>query len=101
MKEALEGRPVVDFPVPEDVVFAQIDRATGLRANPGSDAELEVFRRGSEPTTYAAVPEPEVDEYGAPVDGDPDAMPQAEEAAHEIPSEALRPIEEQDLSGTD
>ena len=101
MKDALEGRPVVDFPVPEDVVFAQIDRATGLRANPGSDAELEVFRRGSEPTKYAAVPEPEVDEYGVPVDGDPGAVPQAEEAAHEIPSEALRPIEEQDLSGTD
>ena len=36
MKKALEGRPVVDFPVPEDVIFAQIDRATGLRAVPGS-----------------------------------------------------------------
>jgi len=99
MKHALEGRPVVDFPVPEDVVFAQVDRATGLRAVPGSDTELEVFRRGSEPQKYAAVPEPE--EVDADVTAEPDAVPHAEEAAHEIPTEAVRPIEEQDLSVTD
>jgi penicillin-binding protein 1A len=59
MKRALEGHPVVDFHVPEGVTFAQIDRASGLRAVPGSRAELEVFVRGSEPTAYARVPEPE------------------------------------------
>jgi len=99
MKHALEGRPVVDFPVPEDVVFAQVDRATGLRAVPGSDTELEVFRRGSEPQKYAAAPEPQ--EVDADVGAEPDAVPHAEEAVHEIPTETLRPIEEQDLSGTD
>jgi penicillin-binding protein 1A len=99
MKIALEGRPVVDFPVPEDIVFAQVDRATGLRANPGSDAELEVFRRGSEPHAYAAAAvQPEE------VEAEPDAAPEAHEAAHELPTEAVRPIEpieERDLSDTD
>jgi penicillin-binding protein 1A len=97
MKAALEGRPVVDFPVPEDVVFTQVDRATGLRAIPGSDAELEVFRRGSEPQKYAAAAvEPE-----APVDPEPDAVAHPEDAAHELPHEAPQPIEEHDLSETD
>jgi len=53
MKEALGDRPVVDFPIPDGVSFAQIDRATGLRAVPGRDAELEVFVRGTEPTQFA------------------------------------------------
>jgi len=102
MKTALEGRPVVDFPVPEDIVFAQIDRATGLRANPGSDTELEVFRRGSEPQTHATSAV-EAEEVEPETEGVPEAdgVPQAEEAAHDVPSEAVRPIEEQDLSETD
>ena len=105
MKTALEGRPVVDFPVPEDVVFAQIDRATGLRANSGSDAELEVFAKGSEPRAYAARAEPEVLEPPTAADAvpadEPEAMPRPEAAVHEVPSEAPRPIEEEDLSDTD
>jgi penicillin-binding protein 1A len=53
MKKAMEGRPVVDFPVPDGITFAQVDPATGLRAVPGGESELEVFVRGSEPTQYA------------------------------------------------
>src|SRR5439155_1112719 len=59
MKQAVAGRPVIDFPVPEGVTFAQIDRATGLRAVAGRESELEVFVKGSEPTEYAAAPEAE------------------------------------------
>ena len=59
MEDALGDRPVVDFPVPEDVTFAQIDRASGLRARPdgGGDVVMEVFVKGSEPAQYAAAPE--------------------------------------------
>ena len=59
MQQVLESRPVVDFPVPEGVSFAQIDRASGLRAVSGGSAELEVFVKGSEPTEYAHEPEEE------------------------------------------
>src|SRR5439155_1512354 len=57
MKKAVADRPVIDFPVPEGVTFAQIDRATGLRAAAGQESELEVFVKGSEPTQYTAAPE--------------------------------------------
>ena len=62
MKRALEGRPVVDFPVPAGVTFAQVDPRSGLRAVPGGDARLEVFVRGSEPTHYARAAEEADDE---------------------------------------
>jgi penicillin-binding protein 1A len=73
MQEALGDRPVVDFPVPEDVSFAQIDRATGLRAHPdgGGDTVMEVFVKGTEPTQYAAAPDSEgEDEQLAPAASD-------------------------------
>jgi hypothetical protein len=41
------------------VTFAQIDRATGLRAAAGRESELEVFVKGSEPREHAAAPEEE------------------------------------------
>jgi len=59
MKRAIADRPVVDFPVPEGVTFAQVDRATGLRAAAGRESELEVFVKGSEPKEQAAAPEEE------------------------------------------
>jgi penicillin-binding protein 1A len=73
MKKVMKGRPAVDFPVPEGVTFAQVDRATGLRAVPGSETDLEVFVRGTEPTQYAHQKEEEEEET-APVDEtiDPD-----------------------------
>src|SRR5437773_68817 len=70
MKEALGDRPVVDFPVPEGVTFAQIDPASGLRAVPGGESELEVFLTGSEPTRYATAPEANgIEPAAAPADG--------------------------------
>ena len=76
MKEALAGRPVVDFPVPDGIGFAQVDRATGLRAIPGGESELEVFVKGSEPKETARPPEvaanPEPTEDGnGPAEGSP------------------------------
>jgi penicillin-binding protein 1A len=64
MQQALGDRPFVDFPVPEDVTFAQIDRGTGLRAHPddGGDAVMEVFVKGTEPVHYAAAAESEAAE---------------------------------------
>jgi len=72
MKRALAGRPVVDFPVPDGVAFAQIDRASGLRAVSGSDAELEVFVRGSEPTAYASAPEEGAGDHAAAPEAPPE-----------------------------
>ena len=50
MKQALRDRPVQDFAVPEGVVFARVDRATGLLAPPGSENALFMpFREGTAP----------------------------------------------------
>jgi penicillin-binding protein 1A len=50
LKHALRDRPVQDFAVPEGVVFARIDRATGLLAAPGNENALFMpFREGSAP----------------------------------------------------
>jgi penicillin-binding protein 1A len=73
MEHALRGHPVVDFPVPDGVTFAQIDRASGLRAVAGGDAALEVFVAGTEPTQYARAAETEFDEFGAERAADPAA----------------------------
>jgi penicillin-binding protein 1A len=77
MKKAVAERPVLDFPVPDGVTFAQVDPASGLRAVPGGDSRLEVFVRGSEPAEYTQMPEGvegELDHAAArtpqPADGD-------------------------------
>ena len=77
MKKAVADRPVIDFPVPDGVTFAQVDPASGLRAVPGGDSRLEVFVRGTEPSEYAQTPEGlegELDHAAArtpqPADGD-------------------------------
>jgi len=50
LKHALRDRPIQDFAVPEGVVFARIDRATGLLAAPGNaNALFMPFREGSAP----------------------------------------------------
>ena len=50
MRHALRDRPVQDFPVPEGVVFARVDRATGLLARPDSaDTLFLPFREGTAP----------------------------------------------------
>jgi membrane carboxypeptidase/penicillin-binding protein len=50
LKHALQDRPVQDFPVPEGVVFARVDRTTGLLAAPGDDDAIFMpFREGTAP----------------------------------------------------
>ena len=57
MSQALEGRPVIDFDVPDGVVFSKIDTATGLLAGPYSEKTvLQAFHEGAEPTEYSPKP---------------------------------------------
>lgn len=54
MKNALRGKPITNFEVPEDIVFYKVDPHTGLLAlenNP--DAILLPFIKGTEPKEYA------------------------------------------------
>ncbi len=54
MSVALAERTVRDFPVPEPIVFARIDRQTGLLADAAStDTVFQPFVAGSEPTESA------------------------------------------------
>jgi membrane carboxypeptidase/penicillin-binding protein len=58
MGAALEERPVSEFPEPDPIVyplvFARVDRKTGLLAGATStDTVLEVFLPGTEPTERA------------------------------------------------
>jgi penicillin-binding protein 1A len=51
MRTALADRPIRDFPVPEPIVFARIDRKTGLLASATSaDTVFQAFLSGTEPT---------------------------------------------------
>jgi penicillin-binding protein 1A len=54
MGVALEDRPVRDFPVPDPIVFARVDRKTGLLASANSrNVVFEAFLPGSAPTERA------------------------------------------------
>lgn len=58
MKNALEGKPVRTFNVPEGIVFAKIDAKTGLLPIEESEKTIfECFREGTIPTEYT--PEPD------------------------------------------
>jgi penicillin-binding protein 1B len=53
MKAALAGRPSVPFDVPDDIIFAEIDRDTGKLALPGCPRTYnESFLVGTEPVEY-------------------------------------------------
>jgi len=57
MSEVLKGKSVVDFQVPEGVVFAKIDAKTGLLASSYSeDAIFQAFKEGTEPKEYSPKP---------------------------------------------
>ena len=57
MKGALSERPVQEFAVPDGVVFARVDRATGLLAPPGDDNAIFMpFREGNAPTDQSPGP---------------------------------------------
>jgi len=54
MREALRDRPVRDFPIPDPIVFARIDRETGLLAGPATKGVVfEAFLPGTAPTERA------------------------------------------------
>ncbi len=54
VKVALEPLPVIPFTIPDGIVFAKIDPATGLLAPDGaSSGMVEVFVKGTEPTQHA------------------------------------------------
>jgi penicillin-binding protein 1A len=54
MRAALADRPVRDFPVPEAIVFARIDRKTGLLADAGStETVVQSFLADTVPTEGA------------------------------------------------
>jgi len=58
MSDVLKGRPIVDFQVPEGVVFAKIDAETGLLASPYSTKTVfQAFMEGTEPKEYSPQPE--------------------------------------------
>jgi len=57
MKRILEGKPVRVFQVPEGVVFAKIDRESGLLPVPESKSIIfECFKEGTAPTEYTKRP---------------------------------------------
>jgi penicillin-binding protein 1A len=54
MQHALKTVPPVDFPVPDEIVFARIDRKTGLLASPADEkAVFQPFREGTVPEQRA------------------------------------------------
>ena len=54
MESALENRPIRDFEVPDDIVFARIDAKSGKLASPSSTSTLlQAFVSGTEPTERA------------------------------------------------
>ena len=57
MQKVLKGKPVRTFPVPEGVVFSQIDAETGLLPIPESKETIfECFKEGTVPTRYTKKP---------------------------------------------
>ena len=54
MQKALAERPVRNFPIPAGIVFAKIDRDTGLLASPSAkNVIFECFKEGTQPTQYS------------------------------------------------
>jgi penicillin-binding protein 1A len=57
MSEVLKDQPVVDFQVPEGVVFAKIDAETGrLASNYSEKTVFQAFKDGNEPKKYSPKP---------------------------------------------
>jgi penicillin-binding protein 1A len=58
MKNALEGKPVRTFNVPEGIVFCKIDAVTGLLPSESSEKTIfECFKEGTAPTEYTPQPD--------------------------------------------
>jgi penicillin-binding protein 1A len=73
MKRALEGQPVQEFPIPENISLVRVDTATGLLAVEGRASRLEAFVKGSEPKQSAPRPVRSPKPEASPVAGDPRA----------------------------
>ncbi|HIE64736.1 MAG: PBP1A family penicillin-binding protein [Nitrospira sp.] len=52
MKNSLSLLPVVSFSIPEKIVYARIDRDTGLLVSEDEDGEVEIFVKGTEPREF-------------------------------------------------
>ena len=50
MDDALALLPVIPFNIPDNIVYAKIDRASGMLAGEGESGEYEIFIKGTEPT---------------------------------------------------
>ena len=54
MKEILRDKEIMEFPVPEGIVFVKIDKKTGLLPTPESTSIIfESFKEGTAPTEYS------------------------------------------------
>lgn len=63
MKVAMRGKPAVDFPVPQGLTFASVNRRTGKRAASGDPGSaVEVFKPGTGPCLTEC---PVIDGFGA------------------------------------
>jgi penicillin-binding protein 1A len=63
MRAAFEVVPQMTFPIPENVVFSNIDPKTGLLAPEGAeDSVIEIFVKGTEPTKLSH-PQPKPAEF--------------------------------------
>jgi penicillin-binding protein 1A len=74
MEKALQGTPVIQFPVPDGIVFSRVDRDTGLPAKRSSvNTIYECFLEGTIPRGGMPVDASEIREVARPGErGDPD-----------------------------
>lgn len=64
MRTALGKISPMVFPIPEDIVFVKIDPANGLLApNNLTDFEVEIFKKGTEPTSVSTLTGPRPARY--------------------------------------
>lgn len=54
MEEALSQFPVTPFSIPDNIVYAKIDRETGMLAPEEETGTVEIFVKGTEPKEYKA-----------------------------------------------
>lgn len=48
--EALSEKPAIEFPVPDEIISADVDLISGYRAHDGYPSRMEYFIKGTEPT---------------------------------------------------
>jgi len=64
MREALKQIPVMTFPIPDNIEFANVNPQTGLLAPKGDrGARVEIFIKGAEPLQSPVSPPSVIDFY--------------------------------------